>query len=436
MTKTKKTKAKAAPPKAVILEPNDTNDILPSDMPLWEKIEKMAFEAAEYYNFSQIETPIIEKLDLFNKAKIDDESSVAPLGVKASYKDELVLRTDLRIPTMRSYVVNGFSKLPQPQRLFNLGPVFRERKDGHPVELHELNFEIIGGTSDSIFDVQVINLAYKFLEDLRIRNLIIKINSSGCLVCRPNYRKKLLAHYKSAEVCRDCKKFLETNPIEVLACKNEKCAPIKAEAPSILDSLCNNCTNHFKGTLEFLEEIGRPYMLDNRLVPKFDYYDKTIFEIVSDPPAGGEEGAPVALAAGGRYDYLAEAMGGHVTAAVGVTIGLRTVFDFVKSRALLTMKIRNKVFLVYIGDLAKRKALSLIEEFSRHNVPVIESLGRDSMITQLEIAARIGSPLGLIFGQKEAYEESVILRDMKTGTQEIIPLRKVVEEVKKRLKEY
>ena len=173
-------------------------------------------------------------------------------------------------------------------------------------------------------------------------------------------------------------------------------------------------------------------MLDTHLTPSADYYDKTIFQIVAE----NEEIGSVVLASGGRYDYLAEAMGGHSTPAVGVSIGFRAIFDFVKARSLVNVKAKNKVFLVYIGDLAKKKALSLIEEFSRHNVPVIESLGRDSLATQLEFALKVGSPLGLIFGQKEAYEESVILRDMKTGTQEIIPLRKIVEEVKKRLKEY
>ena len=432
--KAKKVKAKVQPAKGPVLEPNDTNDILPADMILWEKMERLAFAAADYYNFSQIETPILERMDLFSAAKIEknEDDDARPLLVRSRSRNNLILRTDLRIPTMRSYIVNGFNKLPQPQRLFYLGPVFKEDRNGRPKEFHELGFEIIGGTTDSIFDVQVINLAYKCLEDLRIKNLMVKLNSSGCLVCRPNYRKKLVNYYRPLEVCRLCRTKLDKDPIGVFACKEKKCEELRVDAPSILDSLCGNCNSHFKHTLEFLEEVARPYMLDSRIIASAEYYDKTIFEIVAEV----EDGESVKLAAGGRYDYLAEAMGGHNTPAVGVTIPLRPLFDFVKSRATMNMKVKNKVFLVYVGDLAKRKSLSLIEEFSRHNVPVMESLGKDSLATQLEFALRVGSPLGLIFGQREAYEETVIVRDMKTGVQETIPLRKIVEEVKKRLKEY
>lgn len=431
--KSKNTKAKKRLSKESILEPNDMNDVLPADMPLWDRIEKLAFCVAEYYNFSQIETPILEKLDLFERARIesDERNAGKHLLVKANNKWSLVLRNDMRVPTMRSYIANGFTKLPQPQRLFYIGPVFKEDEETkHPVELHELGFEIIGGSTDPIFDVQVINVAYKFLEDLKIKNLVIKINSSGCLVCRQHYRKKLINYYTAQDACVDCNKNLSGEPMDVLSCDKKKCEEIKAGVPNILDSLCNNCNKHFKGTLEFLEEIGRPYMLDSELIASADYYDKTIFEIVAE-----DENSTLTLASGGRYDYLAEAIGGRSTPAVGVTISLRKIFDYVRSRKLINLKEKNKVFLVYVGDLAKRKSLSLIEEFSRHNVPIIESLGKDSITTQLEFATYIGSPIGLIFGQKEAYEETVMVRDMKTGMQETVPLKKIVEEVKKRLKD-
>ena len=424
---------KSTKKKKPVLEPNDMNDILPGDMPLWAKLERGAQNIAGFYNFSQIETPLLERIDLFERAKIENNEREAPrhFAVKCGDKSDRVLRTDLRVPVMRSYLLNGFTKLPQPQRLFCLGPVFKEDPEtARPVEFHELGFEIIGGSTDSIFDVQIINLSYKYLEDLRIKNLIIKINSSGCMVCRPNFRKRLANYFKSADICKDCVQKAKNDPIHTLKCQDETCVEAKLDAPNILDSLCNNCTKHFRGTLEFLEEIERPYMLDPSVIPSAEYYDKTIFEISAEE----EEGESVVFASGGRYDYLSEAIAGPQTPAVGVTISLRRVFDHIKENSLLNIKLKNTVFLVYVGDLAKRKSLSLIEEFSRHNVPVVESLGRDSLMTQLEIATRAGSPLGLIFGQREAYEETVIVRDMKTGVQETIPLKKIVEEVKKRLK--
>ena len=146
------------------------------------------------------------------------------------------------------------------------------------------------------------------------------------------------------------------------------------------------------------------------------------------------EGSREALASGGRYDYVGEAITGHAIPAVGATLQFRRIFNLVKEQRLLNIKPKGKVFLVYIGDLAKRKSLKLIEEFRANNVPILESLGKDSLQAQLEIAAKLNSPLALIFGQKEAYEDTIIIRDIQNSTQETMPLKKIVEEVKKRLK--
>lgn len=423
-------KQKPAVKKEVVSSPRGMSDILSSDMRLWERILKIAREIVDFYNFMPVETTILESMDLFLRTRTEEEIDSEMFVVKSRADGKLVLRTEIRSSLMRSYIEHNLSRLHQPQRLSYFGPVFRQRtgQNDDRLEYHELGFEVIGGTNDGIYDAQVINIAYKFLEELKLKNLMIGINSMGCLVCRPNYRKKILSHYKEAEVCRECKKYLaSSNPIRVLECITENCGKVKTKAPSVLDSLCSNCNHHFKNVLEFLEEIALPYVINPNLVGTLDYHDKTVFNITV-------EGMPVPLVSGGRYDYLAELLGGHATPAVGAAVRFDAVFKVVKEGKLLNVKNKEKVFLVYIGDLAKRKSLSLIEEFRKHNVPVIESLGKDSLTTQLEIAARLNAPLALIFGQKEAYEETIMLRDMKTGVQELIPLKKIVEEVKKRLK--
>lgn len=415
----------------IIKSPSGMEDILPHDMPLWDRLQKLSKEFGEFYNFYQIETPLVESKELFLKNRGETAEKVGGelLLIKGIDGEELAVRRELRTPAVRSFVEHNSSKLPQPQRLYCFGPVGRIEggNGGKYSQFHQLGFEILGGTVDPVYDLQVINVVYRFLNDIKIKGLMIEISSAGCLICRPNYRKKLLNHYKDQSVCKDCKKYLTLNPMRVFACKNSVCEPIKTEAPSILDSLCVSCSTHFKRTLEFLEEIALPYTLNPYLVKESDYYNKTVFKIFG-------EGSKEALASGGRYDYLGESMVGHSIPGVGATLQFRRIFNLVKEQKLLNIKVKGKVFLVYIGELAKRKSLKLIEEFRAHNVPIIESLGKDSLQTQLDIATKLNSPLALIFGQKEAYEDTIIIRDMATGTQEVMPLKKIVEEVKKSLK--
>ncbi len=438
----KKTSKKAASyPKAkeakeerkIIVAPEGTEDILPSDMLLWDKLQKISKEIGEFYNFYQIETPLIEARELFLKNRGETstriESELLDIEATEDKGEKLSVRRELRTPALRSYIQNAMHKLPQPQRLYCFGPVARRQMsaNGRYSQFHQLGFEIIGGTSDAVYDLQVINVVYQFLEELKAKNLIIEISSVGCATCRPGYRKKLINYYKDAGVCKDCRRHLSMNPMRVFACKNTTCEPMKTDAPSILDSLCSNCSSHFKRTLEFLEEIALPYTLNPYLVKESDYYNKTVFKIFA-------EGSKEALASGGRYDYLGETLVGHSIPAVGATLQFRRIFNLVKEQRLINIKAKGKVFLVYIGDLAKRKSLKLIEEFRANKIPIIESLGKDSLATQLEIAAKLHSPLALIFGQKEAYEDTIILRDMETSTQEIMPLSKIIDETKKRLK--
>jgi len=257
---------------------------------------------------------------------------------------------------------------------------------------------------------------------------MVQINSIGCRVCRPNYRRRLVDYYKKQNICPDCVRRLEKNPMRLLDCKNELCALLKLGSPSILDSLCVTCKSHFKEVLEFLDEVGIPYSLNPHLVRGLDYYNRTVFEIFT-------EGNGLAIASGGRYDYLAEMLGGRATPATGVAAGLERITEIVRLEpSYQSHKTKLKIFLIHVGEVTKKKGLALIEEFRRENLAVVEALGKDSLSAQLERASSMKSPIALILGQKEAYEESIILRDMETGVQESVPLSKVVEEVRKRLK--
>src|SRR3989344_3791757 len=410
----------AAPVKRIdriesLAPPKGMHDVLPKDMPFWDKVIEATREIADFYNFSRIETPIAEKEELFEKGvgETTDIVEKEMYFLKTKGGDKLVLRPEMTAPVCRTYLQNGLPRLPQPQRLYYFGPAFRYERPqaGRYRQFNQFGFEIIGGDSDPIYDAQVIVASFRLIENLKIKPLIIQISSIGCRICRPGYRKK------------------------------EVCQPIKAGVPSILDSLCSPCRSHLKQVFESLEEIDLPYTLNPLLVRGLDYYSRTVFEIFASEEKDGLPSAPptasvgLALASGGRYDYLAEILGGRPTPGVGVAGGVERLVELLMERsdAIKLPKPRTKIFLVHIGDLAKRRSLSLIEEFRRGNIGVVSALGKNSLSDQLELANKIHSPLALILGQREVYEESIIIRDMITGVQESVPLKKVVEEVKKRL---
>lgn len=409
------------------------HDILPEDQPIWEKISNTAKDVAAFYNFLKIDTPILESADLFKRSvgEATDIIEKQMFSLKTKGGDYLVLRPEATASIVRAYLEHGLSRLPQPLKFFYLGPMFRyeQPQAGRFRQFHQAGFEIISNENDPIYDAQIILACYRLIENLRIKNLTIQINSIGCKNCRPAYRQQLKKYYSQREkiLCKDCQRRLRVNPLRLLDCKNETCQELKKDAPTIIDGLCRYCHDHFKMVLEFLEELSIPYTLNHYLVRGLDYYTKTVFEIFS-------EGFDLALGGGGRYDYLVELLGGKSSPAVGAAIGIERLLELIKSRNInLGIKLKPKVFLIHAGFIAKKKALSVIEKLREAGVDVIETLGKESLTAQLRAADKFGSPFALILGQKEVFSEVVLVRDMKTGNQETIPINKLAEKIKKKL---
>jgi histidyl-tRNA synthetase len=234
-------------------------------------------------------------------------------------------------------------------------------------------------------------------------------------------------------LCSDCQRRLKENPLRILDCKEEKCQRVKAGAPQIIDHLCENCHTHFKQVLEFLDELELPYALNPYLVRGLDYYTKTVFEIVEKTEDGQNQGT---LIGGGRYDNLAKVFGGRDTPSCGSAGGIERIIDLMKTKEVKNVKNKDEpqIFLAQLGQLAKRKSLKLFEEFRSAKIPVAESFSKDSLKTQLRTADKMGIRWVLIFGQKEALEDFITLRDMDSGVQKEIKLDKVVEEMKDKIK--
>lgn len=410
------------------------HDILPDDQPLWDKVRTATKHVGEFYNFSRIDTPVLESAELFERglgARTDIVEKEMFI-IKTKGGDKLVMRPEFTSAVMRAYFQHGLGQFGQPAKLYYEGPVFRHEQPqaGRFRQFYQAGFEILGAESDPIYDAQTILGAYRILEELKVKNVTVYINSIGCHKCRATYIKKLEAYYKknAQKTCKNCKARLTTNPLRVLDCKDEKCQLIKADAPIILDFLDTECKAHFTKVLEYLDEVKIPYLIDSHLVRGLDYYNRTVFELFT-------EGVTYAIGGGGRYDYLSETLKLGKLSAVGSAIGLERVIEVLKASGKgVAAKASAKVFLVHMGDEAKKRGLALIEEFRKAGLRINESFGKDSLKSQLRVADKDKAHFAMILGQKEVFEGSIIIRDMQTGTQESVPLHRAVEEVKKRLK--
>ena len=417
--------------------PKGMNDVLPGVAKYWEKFFKEAKELAAFYSFETIETPIVEDAELFRKGigLNTDVIEHEMYTLKTKGGDFLALRPELTAGGVRAYLENGFQSQPQPVKFFHYGPVFRHEapQAGRYRQFHQCDFDVFG-EADPVVDAQVIQVIYALLTERGRKNFSVRITSIGDKNCWAKYRDELKMYYrnKTSRLCKNCKKRIKENPLRMLDCKEEECVALKASAPNSVDYLDKACHDHFKLVLEFLDELGIPYVLDPYLVRGLDYYTKTVFEIIPEDVAASQ----IALASGGRYDYLVGQLGGKTTPAMGGSIGIERVINEMRRRDVKVgpAKSRTRVFLAQLGDLAKKKSVKLIEDFRKNNVNVSESFGRESIKAQLRVADRMGVDLAIIIGQKEALDGTVILREMQSGVQETIPAEKIIDEVKKRLK--
>jgi histidyl-tRNA synthetase len=418
--------------------PTGMHDILPADQGYYQKINNVLENIAEFYGFEKIETPILEDAELFLKGvgSSTDIIDKQMFSLKTKGGDFLALRPEGTSPVVRAYIENGFVNLPQPVKLWYSGSFFRYEhpQAGRFRQFRQFGFEIFGEPG-AIIDAQMIQIFYNILQELKLKDLVIEINSIGDSQCRPYYRKLLVNYLKSREMslCVDCRRRLKDNPLRILDCKDEKCHQVLAQAPQMIDHLCEFCHKHFKEVLEYLDELGLPYRLNPYLVRGLDYYTKTVFEIFAETK--NEAQKPLTLAGGGRYDVLTKLLGGKETPACGAAGGIERIVELMKIRDIKPKKETEfDIFLAQLGTLAKRKSLKLIEEFRKEKVMVAESLGRDSLKPQLIRANKLNVKYTLILGQQEALENRVIIRDMKEGQQETVSLDKVVQNIVKKIK--
>lgn len=412
-------------------------DVLFDEYRYWELVLKKANDLSKVYGFKRLDTPILEKLEMYERSsgKTSDIVTKEMYSFVDKSNERIAMRPELTPGLVRAYVEHGMFNLPQPVKMFAIGPAFRHDKpqSGRYRQFTQMDVEMFG-EAGPVADAQLIVLASNFFKELQL-DVDVVINSIGCKDCRKNYLDKLVKYYKdrsrSPKLCVDCKKRLVKNPLRLLDCKEDKCVEMRAEAPQMVDSLDEPCRDHFVKVLEYLDELQVPYQLDPFLVRGLDYYNRTVFEFV---PQDDAEGRQAALGGGGRYDELVEYMGGRPTPACGFGLGIeRTILRIKEKNIPLKQEETVDVFLAQLGEPSKRRCMVLFEELRRAGISVGQLFTKDSLKIQLEEANRLGVKYSLILGQKELSDGMILIRDMESGVQETVSLQKARQEMEKRL---
>lgn len=419
--------------------PKGTVDILPEDQKYWDKIHKVVREVATDYGYEKIETPVFENTDLYLQGvgASTDIVEKQMYTFKTAGGDSVTLRPEYTAGIARSYIEHGMFNVPQPVKLWYMGPVFRYEKpqEGRQRQFTQFGFEVLGD-QDPAYDAQIIKMCANIFKGVGLKDVGVEINSIGCKACRLAYRKELVAYYRNRvqKMCKDCKRRYKENPLRLLDCKEEECIEYKANAPHSIDNLCDDCKNHFKEVLDLLDELEVPYILNHFLVRGLDYYSKTVFEFFPNVDSADTRKSQSALGGGGRYDYLADMLGSRNTPSVGAGCGIeRIIFLMKKENVRMSAGRTVHVFLARLGNLGKKKAMKLFEELRDAGINTEESFGKDSIKSQLKVADKVGAKYSLILGQKEALDGNVILREMNSGSQETVPIEKIIKTLKNRL---
>lgn len=400
-------------------------DVLPEQQPAFDFFLEKLSNITHTFGYSRMETPYLEDAKLF---KFWEEAGSGELLVLQDEKTKLAVKPSNLFGLARAYLEYRYQEREKVSKWAYFSPVSWKEK-GQIKQSYEFGFQIFGETAP-IADAQLINLVYKLFAALNLSNLSLEVNNIGCLECQPNYQEVLRNYFKEKkyDLCENCVELVETQPLKILACPNLSCSAVANEAPVLVDYLCDTCRRHFIGVLEGLDELGIAYNLNQKVVGQ-PWSRKTVFEI-----RFRTESSEVVLGQGGHADDLIQSLGGMPTSSLGFVGSLENILAALeRSSVKFTSKNRADVFLVPLGDLAAKKTLKLFSELWSQDIIASEFIGPGSIKTQLKLAESNKVSIALIIGQKEAREGTVILRDVRSGMQELFTYERIIEEVKKRL---
>lgn len=401
-------------------------DILPEDQPYWRYFVKQAVDLATRFGFYRLDPPIIEENELFERGvgtASDFFVKKEMYTIEESDGDLITLRPEFTAGMVRAYLQNGLHNRPQPIKLYTIGPIFRRENPqaGRFRQHNQFDVEILGET-DPVADLEVMLIAIDLFRKIGYDDLTFQLNSVGCPDCRPSFLKALTTYLEGHhdQLADIDKERLQRNPLRVLDSKEKGMDDLLAGAPQTLDFLCEDCRSHFSELLGYLDELGESYQVNPRLVRGIDYYTKTAFEVWDQ-----RIGAQSALTGGGRYDGLAEAIGGQATPGVGFGLGIERAVMGMKANELNPPNLAEpRIFVAHFGGATKQAAVEITAQLRRSGLGVRMAFarGRRSLKSQLREANKYPIQFVLIVGEDEFAAGSVTVKPMEGGEQQQVSL--------------
>ena len=407
-----------------------TYDILPNDADSWQRVETCVREFITRAGYSEIRTPAFEKTELFTRSVGEDSDVVSK--EMYSWTDQggtdITLKPEYTASVIRSYIQHNLGAKSPLTKLYYLDNLFRRERPqkGRYRQFRQYGIEAIGSPHPEQ-DAEVITIAYELLVELGIKDITLKLNSIGSSECRNEYRQALKDFLQPHldKLSETSRKRFDSNPMRILDTKIDFEIALLQDAPTITSFLTPDDANHFDEVQIYLEALDVPFTLDTALVRGLDYYTRTTFEIISS-----KLGAQDALCGGGRYDKLAETLGGKQIPAVGFAAGLERIL-IAMDEVDTDQKIQaDKIYLIGLGDAVRPTMLKILGEARKAGLIMEFDSLRRSIKSQMREANKIGASLAIIIGDKELKDKSVQIKDLNNGQQESIPIDSIISYIK------
>lgn len=427
--------------------PKGTQDMLPAQARAWEAFRAKAQEVFGLYGYEPVETPVFEKQELFLRgcgetcdAATKEIFSVFSVGAVTSLKEGQPLKSDQKLalrPEGTASVVRAIAEhnlVPQggaPAKLLYAGPMFRcERpQKGRLRQFHQVGIECLGATDPSA-DAEMIIMCMRFFEALGLKreSMTLLINSMGCKECRPGYTAAVKAFMEEhrGELCEECQRRIETNPLRAFDCKNPQCYEVMEGAPRFSQHLCPSCLERHEKVCAYLQDSGIAYVEDPRLVRGFDYYTGTVFEVQVSEGLGSQS----AIGGGGRYDGLMGEVGDRDLPGLGFAVGFERIMLALEAAGLcLDCGAPAPVYVAVVDDSVRPQAFSILQQLRDAGIRAEGDTQGRSLKSQFKVAGKMGAPLAVVVGPDELAAGAVTVRDFATHEERQVALGQVVAEV-------
>ncbi len=406
--------------------PKGTVDMLPSTARAWEHLQRIAQTMFAAYGYEPIYTPLFEHTDVFTRG-IGEATDIVSKEMY-TFEDKggrsITLRPEGTASVVRSALEHGLTANGRASKLYYAGPMFRYERPqkGRMRQFWQIGLEALNMPEPTV-DAEVIALLWRYYLAVGIpaESMRLLLNSMGDESCRPAYRDKvrdfILEH--SAELCEECNRRADTNPLRAFDCKNERCVAVMAEAPLLRDELCDECAEHYAEVKDALDGLGIPYTEDPSLVRGLDYYTRTVFEVQGEAGLGSQNG----IGGGGRYDRLMEEYGGPPTPGLGFALGFeRTLLVMEAAGVEIPAPPLAEVYVAAVDDSVRGEVFGLTQALRETGIAAEMDHQARSLKAQFKQADRLKARFVVVVGPDELANGEVALRDMTTKDQNVLPL--------------